>query len=232
MKRLFIGAMLLGLVIAVPIPTQAGVGISISVPPPLVFASPPEVVVIPETYVYAVPTIEEDLFFYSGWWWRPWQGRWYRSRDYRSGWVHYRRVPSFYVRVHSGWRNDYRERRWRGNPWNHEPIPYQNLHRNWRGWERTRHWEKQNTWGVQGLKYRPHSREDKRQKRVNKQQVRKDRQQSREDERQIRKDRQQSRVNKQQVRKEKQQSREDKQQSREDKQQSREDRQQSREDKQ
>ncbi len=114
MKRLIWGAMLLGLVIVVPVPTQAGVDIAVSLPPPIVFAAPPEVVVIPETYVYAVPGIEEDIFFYNGWWWRPWQGRWYRSRNYSSGWGYYRSVPSFYRRIPPGWRSDYREHRWGG----------------------------------------------------------------------------------------------------------------------
>jgi hypothetical protein len=46
----------------------------------------------------------------------------------------------------------YKEHRWKGHPWNHQRIPYQELQRNWRGWQKHRHWEKQNTWGVQGLK--------------------------------------------------------------------------------
>jgi hypothetical protein len=149
----------LGLVIAVPVPTPARVDIVVDLPPPIVFAAPPEVIVIPETYIYVVPEIEEDIFFYDGWWWRPWQGRWYRSRDYSSGWVYYRSVPSFYVRIPSGWRTDYREHRWGGHQWNHQRIPYQQLQHNWRGWQKSRHWEKQQTWGVEGLKSRPQSHE-------------------------------------------------------------------------
>jgi len=161
MKRLLIAAMLLGLVIVVPMPTLAQVDIVVTVPPLIVFAAPPEVIVIPETYVYVVPEIEQDIFFYSGWWWRPWQGRWYRSRDYSSGWVYYRSVPSFYTRIPSGWRTDYREHRWGGHQWNYQRIPHQQLQHNWRGWEKSRHWEKQQTWGVEGLKSRPQSREGK-----------------------------------------------------------------------
>ncbi|MGA2527359.1 MAG: hypothetical protein ABSF79_12220, partial [Smithellaceae bacterium] len=63
--------------------------VSIALPPPIVFAAPPELVVIPETNVYAVPDVDVDIFFYSGWWWRPWEGRWYRSRNYNSGWGYY-----------------------------------------------------------------------------------------------------------------------------------------------
>jgi len=135
------------------------VGVSISLPPLVVFASPPEVVVIPETYVYVVPNSDVEIFFYDGWWWRPWEGRWYRSRHYDSGWGYYRRVPSFYGRVPSGWRNDYREHRWGGRPWNYQPIPHQQLKQNWSTWKKSNHWEKQQTWGVQGLKPKTRSQQ-------------------------------------------------------------------------
>ena len=154
MKKLLFGTMLLALVIVVPIPTMAGVDVHVSIPlPPLiVFAAPPEVVVLPETNVYAVPDLDVDIFFYNGWWWRPWEGRWYRSRNYSSGWGYYRNVPSFYSGIPSGWRNDYREHRWKGHPWNYQRIPHQQVQQNWSKWEKSGHWEKQNTWGVQGLK--------------------------------------------------------------------------------
>ena len=156
MKKLLIRAILLASILVFPVPTMAGVdvGVSISLPPLIVFASPPEVVVIPETYVYVVPDVDADIFFYDGWWWRLWEGRWYRSRGYDSGWGYYRRVPSFYGRVPSGWRNDYREHRWGGHQWNYQRIPNQQLQQNWSTWKKSNHWEKQQTWGVQGLKPR------------------------------------------------------------------------------
>jgi hypothetical protein len=113
--------------------------------------------VLPETYVYVVPDIDEDIFFYNGWWWRPWEGRWYRSRHYDSGWARYGSVPSFYRGIPSGWRNDYRDRRWGGRQWDYQQIPHEQVQRNWSTWEKSRHWEKQNTWGVQGLKSRTRS---------------------------------------------------------------------------
>jgi len=154
MKKLLIRTMLLSFVLVFPFPTMAGVNVSISLPPLIVFAAPPEVVVIPETYVYVVPDAREEIYFYNGWWWRPWEGRWYRSRHYDSGWAYYQRVPSFYRRVPSGWRNDYRDHRWGGQPWNYQRIPHQQLDKNWSTWQKGKHWEKQNTWGVQGLKPR------------------------------------------------------------------------------
>ena len=163
MKKLFFGTLLLALVIAVPIPTMArisiGINIGIPLPPLIVFESPPEVVVIPETNVYADPDANVNLYFYDGWWWRHWEGRWYRSRDYSSGWIYYRNTPSFYNGIPSGWRSAYRQHRYKGNEWNSQRIPQQQLQQNWSTWKKNRYWEKQNTWGVQGLKSRTRSQQ-------------------------------------------------------------------------
>ena len=163
-KKLFLGTLLLALIIVVSIPTmaRAAVSVSIGLPPPIVFAAPPELIVLPETYVYVVPDVDVDIFFYNGWWWRPWEGRWYRSRNYNSGWAYYQRVPSFYAGIPSGWRNDYRDHRWRGHQWNYQRIPQQQVQQNWKGWQKNRHWEKQQTWGVQGLQHRTQSQQPSR----------------------------------------------------------------------
>ena len=158
MKKLLFGTMLLALVIVVPIPTMAAVDINvnISLPPPIVFAAPPEVIVMPDTDdVYAVPDIDVDMFFWNGWWWRLWEGRWYRSHYYDRGWGYYNNVPSFYFDVDPGWRGYYRDHNWYGHRWNYERIPNQRLQQNWKGWHNDRHWEKQGTWGVQGYQPRP-----------------------------------------------------------------------------
>ena len=151
------------LVIIAPISTKAEVNVDVHIalplPPPILFPAPPVMVVLPETYVYVAPDVDVDIFFYNGWWWRPWEGRWYRSRYHNTGWAHYKSVPSFYARVHPGWRNDYRDRRWKGHPWNHQRIPHQQVQGNWQSWEKNRHWEKQQTWGVQGLKPRTQSQQ-------------------------------------------------------------------------
>jgi hypothetical protein len=154
MKKLILGTILLALVLLFPVSAIAkvDVGINISLPPLIVFSAPPEMVVIPETDVYTAPDVDVDIFFYNGWWWRPWEGRWYRSHHYDSGWAYYQRTPSFYSRVPPTWRNDYRDHRWGGHPWNYQRIPHEQVQHNWRNWEQSRHWEKQNTWGVQGLK--------------------------------------------------------------------------------
>ena len=65
MKRLLSGTMVLALVSVFPIMTMAAVDISIgiSLPPPIVFAAPPDVIVMPDTNdVYVVPDIDADFF--------------------------------------------------------------------------------------------------------------------------------------------------------------------------
>jgi len=161
MEKLFWRTLLLALVIAVPVPTMAGIelNVGIALPPPIVFEAPPEMIVLPETNVYVVPDANADIFFYNGWWWRPWEGRWYRSHNYNSGWGYYNRVPSFYADIPSGWRNDYRDHHWKGHQWNYQRIPQQQVQQNWKGWQKSGHWEKQQGWGVQGLQPRTRSQQ-------------------------------------------------------------------------
>ena len=157
MKKLLLGTIFLALVILVPIQTMAQVNISVSFPPPppIVFAAPPELIVLPDTYVYVAPDIDADFYFWNGWWWRYWEGRWYRSRYYNRGWGYYNSVPSFYFDVDPGWRGYYRDHNWYGHRWNYERIPNQRLQQNWSSWEKNRYWERQKTWGVQNYQPRP-----------------------------------------------------------------------------
>ena len=184
MKKLLFGAVLLALVMAVPLPIMAQVGVNISfgLPHPIEFAAPPDVIVLPDTDdVYVAPGIDVDLFFWSGWWWRPWHGRWYRSRYYDRGWGYYNNVPRFYYDVDPGWRGYYRDRNWYGRQWNYDPIPHQRLQRNWKGWQSNRYWERQRTWGVQGYQPRPQpQRQELRQQRQQQYQQRPEVQQHRE----------------------------------------------------
>jgi hypothetical protein len=158
MKKALLGAILLVLASAVPVPAMAGVDISIgvSLPPPIVFVGPPDVIVMPDTdSVYVVPDIEVDLFFWNGWWWRPWQGGWYRSQYHNHGWAYYNDVPGFYFDVDPGWRGHYRDHSWYGRRWDYERVPHRRLQQNWKGWRDTRYWERKRTWGVQSYQPRP-----------------------------------------------------------------------------
>ena len=158
MKKSLLGAIFLALAIVVPIPTMArvNIGIGISLPPPIIFEAPPDVIALPDTSgVYVVPDIDVDMFFWNGWWWRLWEGRWYRSHYYNRGWGYYNNVPSFYFDVDLGWRGYYRDHNWNGHRWNYERIPDRRLRQNWKSWHNNRHWERQGTWGVQSYQRRP-----------------------------------------------------------------------------
>lgn len=139
-------------ILAMPAGAQVNVQVGIQLPPLIVFSSPPEMIVLPATYVYVVPDIAEDIFFCDGWWWRPWHGHWYRSQHYDRGWAYYNHVPTFYREVPRDWRHEYREHHWRGQPWQYERIPHQQVEKNWNNWKRDNYWEKHQTWGVQGYK--------------------------------------------------------------------------------
>jgi hypothetical protein len=162
MKKLLFGTMLLALVSVFPIMAMAAVNINIGIPlpPPIIFAAPPEVIVLPDSDdVYVAPDIDVDIYFWHGWWWRFWEGRWYYSLYYDRAWRYYDDVPSFYFDVDPGWRDYYRRHDWYGHPWNYERIPYRRLQQNWKSWYRDQYWRGQKTWGVQG--YQPRLQQER-----------------------------------------------------------------------
>ncbi len=145
MKRLFVGAVLLAGIILFPVMSMARVDVRINIPlpPPIPFVAPPPLVVLPGTDIYAVPDVEGEIFFRQGWWWRHWEDRWYRSRNYDRGWVYYRGFPEWYNGIPHDWRDNYRNHIWRGHPWNYRPIPHGDVDRHWRGghWRHDHGWE-------------------------------------------------------------------------------------------
>ncbi len=108
------------------------IGVNIN-PPPIVINGQPEMAVIPGTYVYFDPDLSVDLFFYDGYWYRPYEGYWYRSAGYSGPWVFIDQgsVPDVFFSLPS----DYRARVYRR-------IPYWELSRNWRTWHRNRYWNR------------------------------------------------------------------------------------------
>ncbi len=104
-------------------------------PPPLVIESPPPMaVVIGTPYVYYAPDVSMGLFFYSGYWYRPHEGHWFRARSYRGPWAHMRpgSVPAPLVKLPHGYR--------KMHPGHQKRIPYGQMKKNWKAWERDRRW--------------------------------------------------------------------------------------------
>ena len=114
-------------------PTETYISPEADIPPPVSFVAPPNVVVLPGFDVYAVPDVGVDIFFQGGWWWRPWGGRWYRSRYYDHGWSYHRDPPPWYKKIPHNWRQSYRNHTWSGRPWNPPRINQSNLNNHWRG---------------------------------------------------------------------------------------------------
>ena len=114
--------------------TEVNVTVGVNLPP-VVIPGPPEVVFIPGTYVYYIPDINADIFFYHGWWYRPYEGRWYRARIYNGPWgfVAPGRVPHVMLTLSPDFRHV--------SP-GHGRIPYGQLKKSWRTWERERYWDK------------------------------------------------------------------------------------------
>jgi hypothetical protein len=129
--------------VEVPCNNEAGAGVESDVnvvpPPGYVFPDPPEVAVIPGTYVYVVPDINVDILFYHGYWYRPYGGRWYWARFYNGPWVYLApgRVPRVLLELPPGYRR---------LPPGYHHIPYGHLQANWERWERERYWHGDREW--------------------------------------------------------------------------------------
>ncbi len=119
-------------VIMVPA-SRAEVNVNINIPlPGLVIPAAPSLVVVPGTYVYYPPDVDADIFFYHGYWYRPFRGGWYVANDYNGPWRVSRRIPLAVRNVPPGHRH---------LPPEYEPMPYGQVKKNWRTWEDERHWE-------------------------------------------------------------------------------------------
>jgi hypothetical protein len=103
--------------------------------PPLLIPAPPPVVLIPGTYAYFAPDVDADLIFIGGFWYRPYEGGWYRSSYYSGPWrfISSRNVPRVLIDLRPGFRNV---------PPGHQRIPHGQLKKKWKTWERERHWDK------------------------------------------------------------------------------------------
>jgi hypothetical protein len=112
---------------------RVDVGVNINLPL-FTFQAAPELAVIPGTYVYYVPDVNEDIYFYHGYWYRSWNNSWHRSINYNGPWrfIGRRYVPGVFWRLPGDYRHGVI----------HERIHYNDLHRHWRRWESDRHWDR------------------------------------------------------------------------------------------
>lgn len=122
----------------------------IGAPPRVEFAGAPELVPIPGRYVYFVPDIDFDLFFYHNQWYRPYKGRWFRSDNYAGPWEHVREVPPALIDLPPNYKTI---------PRGYSRIPYGELRNNWERWEREKYWDKRGE--DRGIKEREREREER-----------------------------------------------------------------------
>ncbi len=153
-RALLLAGLLFLSLIVLPLPgiAQVGVGVRIGPPPPYRIAAPPPVVVIPGTYVYVVPDIDTDIFFFDGYWYRLYQNAWFSARSYNGPWIFVPgprvpralvELPPDYRRIPPGWRR----------------IPYGQFRKNWADWERNRYWDRDRDWKA-GWHGRPEERRE------------------------------------------------------------------------
>jgi hypothetical protein len=150
---LFTGLLFVPLVMCPhPGSAQVRVDVHIGPPPAYRFSAPPPVVVIPGTYVYMIPDIDTDVFFFSGYWFRSHEGHWFRAGSYNGPWAYWpdNRVPRALMELPP----DYRR-----VPPGYRRIPQAELRRGWAGWERDRYWDRDREWR-EGWHGRPEERRD------------------------------------------------------------------------
>ncbi len=124
--------------------TPAQVHVNLNIGPPIFsFPHPPQVAVIPGTYVYGVPGVDVDILFYHGRWYRPHGGHWFYARSYNGPWVRVApgRVPGPLLRLPPPGHRF---------PPGHRPMHYSHVKANWKKWERERHWHGDREWQGRG----------------------------------------------------------------------------------
>jgi hypothetical protein len=151
-------------------PARAEVSVNINLgPPPIVFAEPPAVVMIPESRVHFIPDPKVEIFFYGGYWWSPRGERWYRSRAYNGPWgvIEHRHVPRAVVYVPRDYRDRYaRERHHPYGQWKKDRERWdrdnRKAHRRWEK-EREKEWKERDREDRKGRKHEGHEgKEEKR----------------------------------------------------------------------
>jgi len=61
--------------------------VQVNIPlPPIIFPAPPPLVVV-EPGIQVVPDLDDEVFVVDSWYWTQRDGRWFKSRDHKGGWV-------------------------------------------------------------------------------------------------------------------------------------------------
>ncbi len=155
MKRGMINLVLIAAVLSAgglinPVKSEARVDVNITIPlPGLGIAVPPAMIVVPGTYAYFAPDVETDLFFYHGYWYRPYQGEWYYSVEYNGPWgrVAIGNMPPPLINLPPDYRNI---------PPGYERMPYHMVQRSWRRWEEERYWDSYEKNDAHAMPHRGH----------------------------------------------------------------------------
>jgi hypothetical protein len=77
---------------------EGDVGASATYPQGGVYASSPDLVTV-SPGVQVVADYDEPVFFHDNFYWRFYDGYWYRSNNYYSGWYYYERPPVAVLRI-------------------------------------------------------------------------------------------------------------------------------------
>jgi hypothetical protein len=98
------------LVVAGLVHAQVQVQVNVALPT-ITFAAPPPLVVV-QPGLQVVEDFDDEVFFVEGFYWARRDGRWFRTKNYRGGWVFVERgVPTVLVSVPPG-----QYRKWKGKP--------------------------------------------------------------------------------------------------------------------
>ncbi|MFA5928975.1 MAG: hypothetical protein WC838_06735 [Candidatus Margulisiibacteriota bacterium] len=93
---------------------QAEIDINIKIgSPPVIVAGSPALVLIPQTGIYFVPGIVQNIFFYNEYWWTLKGDRWTWAKQYIGPWeaVQRKNVPAYLFKVPKNYREIYKKER-------------------------------------------------------------------------------------------------------------------------
>jgi hypothetical protein len=86
-KSLLVGVLSLTIGLLSVLPARAAVNVNVNVgPPPVVFAEPPHLVVVPGSPVYYAPEVDYNVFVYRNHYWSLHDGAWFYAPTHRGPW--------------------------------------------------------------------------------------------------------------------------------------------------